>query len=162
MHGGQARAISEVGEDDAALRRFRSRQAGQFSHKKRIRQSVKSVPPHPLRFIAARDRQQSGHTRQVMVKSRVETCHLGQVRKSAMKRLSQQDLLRQMVRIECTELVQILNHFGGDPLRLAIFRPAMHYPMPALRSTRHGRRVSRSNPPERPPPPCSPAPILSA
>ena len=43
-----------------------------------------------------------------MVKSRVETRHLGQVRKSAMKRLGQQDLFRQMVRIKWTELLQFL------------------------------------------------------
>ena len=99
-HRRQARAVAEVGEDDPALCRFRSGQAGQFSHQKRIRQPVKPVPPHPLCFVAARDRQQPGHARQVMVKSRVETRHLGQVRKSAMKRLGQQDLLRQMLGIE--------------------------------------------------------------
>ena len=65
-----------------------------------------------------------------MVKSRVETRHLGQVRKSAMKRLGQQDLLRQMLRIEWTEPVQLLNHFRSDSLRLAILRPAMHHAMP--------------------------------
>ncbi len=86
-HRRQARAIAEVGEDDPALGRFRSSQAGQLSHEKRIRQPVKAVPPHPLRFVAARNRQQLGHARQVMVKSRVETRHLGQVGKSAMKRL---------------------------------------------------------------------------
>ena len=129
MHRRQARAIAEVGEDDPALCRFRSGQAGQFSHQKRIRQPVKPVPPHALRFVAARDRQQLGHARQVMVKSRVETRHLGQVRKSAMKRLGQQDLLRQMLRIEWTEPVQLLNHFRSDSLRLAILRPAMHHAM---------------------------------
>ena len=42
---------------DSALRRFRSGQAGQFSHQIRIRQSVKPIPPHSLRFVATRDRQ---------------------------------------------------------------------------------------------------------
>ena len=133
MHRRQARAVAEVGEDDPALRRFRSGQAGEFSHQKRIRQSVKPVPPHSLRFVAARDRQQLGHARQVMVKSRVETGHLGQVGKAAMKRLGQQDLLRQMLGIERTEPAQLLNHFRGDPLRLAEFRPAMHHAMPHRR-----------------------------
>jgi hypothetical protein len=54
-----------------------------------------------------------------MVKCRVETRHLGQIRKSAMKRLGQQDLLRQMLRIEWTELAQLLN-FRTDSLRLAL------------------------------------------
>ena len=129
-HRRQAGAIAEVGEDDPAWGRFRSGQAGQFSHEKGIRQPVKPVAPHPLRFVAARDRQQPGHARQVMVKSRVETRHLGQVGKSAMKRLGQQDLLRQMLRIEWTEPVQLLNHCRRDALRLAILRPAMHHAMP--------------------------------
>ena len=110
----QAHAIAEVCENNPALCRFRASQADQFSHEKRIRQPVKPVPPNPLRFVAARDRQQPGHTRQVMVKRRVETCHLGQIGKSAMKRLGQQDLLRQMLRIEWTKSVQLLNHFLGD------------------------------------------------
>ena len=69
-----------------------------------IRQPVKAVPPHPQRFVATWDRQQLRHVWQIMVKSRMETCHLGKIRKSAMKRLGQQDLLRHMVRIEWTEL----------------------------------------------------------
>ena len=47
-----------------------------------------------------------------------------------MKRLGQQDLLRQMLRIEWAEPVQFLNHFRSDSLRLAILRPAMHGAMP--------------------------------
>ena len=65
-----------------------------------------------------------------MVKTCVETRDLGQVRKSAMKRLGQQDLLRQMLRIEWTEPVQLLNHFRSDSLGLAILRPAMDHAMP--------------------------------
>ena len=57
---------------------------------------MKPVTPHPLRFIAARDRQQPGHARQVMVKRRVETRDLGQIRKAAMKTLDQQDFFGQM------------------------------------------------------------------
>ena len=110
--------------------RFGSGQAREFFHQKRIRQSVKPVAPYPLRFVAARDRQQPRHARQVMVKRRVETRHLRQVGKAAMKRLGQQDLLRQMLRIEWTEPAQLLDHFRGDSLRLAILRPAMHHAMP--------------------------------
>ena len=65
-----------------------------------------------------------------MVKSRVETRHLGQIRKSAMKRLGQQDLFRHMVGIERTELLQFRNHFRGNSLRLVILRSAMHHAMP--------------------------------
>ncbi len=50
---------------------------------------MKPISSHPLRFIAAGDWQYFSHTRQVMVKSSVETSHLRQVRKSAMKRLNQ-------------------------------------------------------------------------
>jgi len=47
-----------------------------------------------------------------------------------MKRLGQQDLLRQMLWIEWTEPVQLLNHVRRDALRLTILRPAMHHAMP--------------------------------
>jgi len=35
-----------------------------------------------------------------------------------------------MLGIEGTEPVELLNHLGGDPLRLAVLRPAMHHTMP--------------------------------
>ena len=153
MHRRQAGAIAEVGKDDPALRRFRSRQAGQFAHQKRVRQSVKPIPPHSLRFVAARDRQQLGHARQVMVKSRIEARHLGQVREAAMKLLGQQNLLRQMLGIEGTELAQLLNHFRRDALRLADIsarrapRDApprqMHHVRCVLRCHRSARRPPR-------------------
>ena len=63
------------------------------------------------------------------MKSRVETRHLGQFRESMMKCLSQQDLLRQMVGIEWTEPVQLLNHLRGDPLWLVIPWSAVHHAM---------------------------------
>jgi hypothetical protein len=91
---------------------------------------VEPVPPHSLRFVAARDRQQPGHARQIMVESRIETRHLGQIRKSAMKRFGQLDLLRQVVRIEWTEPAQLLHHFRRDLLRPTVLRPAMHHAMP--------------------------------
>ena len=46
------------------------------------------------------------------------------------ERLDQLDLKRQMLRIEWTEPAQLLDHFRGDSLRLAILRPAMHHAMP--------------------------------
>ena len=46
-----------------------------------------------------------------------------------MKRFGQQDLLRQMLRVEWTEPVQLLDHFSSDSLWLAILRPAMHHAM---------------------------------
>src|ERR1039458_4142717 len=65
-----------------------------------------------------------------MVEGRVETRDLGQVRKSAMELLGQQNLLRQMLGIEWTEPAQVLNHFRSDALWLAVFRPAVHNAMP--------------------------------
>jgi hypothetical protein len=53
-----------------------------------------------------------------------------------MKRLGQQDLLRQMLRIEWTEPSQVLDHFRSEPCGLAVLRPAMHHAMP------HGRQAS--------------------
>ena len=43
-----------------------------------------------------------------------------------MKRLGQQNFLRQMFRVERAELMQFLNHLRRDPLRLPILWPAMH------------------------------------
>ena len=91
---------------------------------------MKPIPPHPLRFVAPRDWQELRHARHIMVKSRVETRYLGQIGKSAMKRLGQQNLLRHMVRIEWTEAAQFLNHFRSDSLRLVILRTAIHHAMP--------------------------------
>ena len=114
MHRRQASTIAKVGEDDPALCRFRSGQPGQFAHQERVGQPVKPIPPHALCLVAARDRQQLGHTRQVMVKSRVEAGHLRQVGKAAMKRFGQLDFFRQVLRIEWFELMQFLDHFLGD------------------------------------------------
>ena len=77
----------------------------QLLHQKRIRQSVKPIPAHALRLIAARDRQHLRHARQVVVKGRIETRHLHQIGKPAMKCLGQQDLFRQMFGIERLKLV---------------------------------------------------------
>ena len=46
-----------------------------------------------------------------MVKSRVETRYLRQVRKAAMKRFGQQNLFRHVLRIEWTEPAQFLEPF---------------------------------------------------
>ena len=110
MHRRQARAVAEVREDDPASRRFRPGHARQFLHEKRVGQPVKAVPPHALRLVAARDRQHPRHARQVMVKRRVEARHLRQVGKAVVKRLGQQDLLRQMLGIEWAEPTQLRDH----------------------------------------------------
>ena len=47
-----------------------------------------------------------------------------------MKRFDQQQFLRHMVRIEWTQAVKLLNHFGSNSLGLEIFRSAMHDAMP--------------------------------
>ncbi len=106
-HRREARAIAEVGEDHPPARRFGSRHALQFAHEERIRQSVKAIPPHAERLVAARNRQHLRDPRQVMVKGRVEARHLGQIGKSALKRLGQQNLLRQMLGIEWAESAQL-------------------------------------------------------
>ena len=114
MDRSEAGAIAKVGQDNPALGRFRPGCPSQLAHQERVRQAVKAVPPHPLRFVAARDRQQPGHARQVMVKRRVETRHLRQVWKAPVERLGQQDFLGQMFRIKGREPAQLLDHFLGD------------------------------------------------
>ena len=90
---------------------------------------MKTIPSHPLFLVSARDRQQLRDAREIMVKRRVKTGHLWQVRESTMKCLRQKDLLRQMLRVKRTELAQFLDQFRGDEMRFAVFWSAMDYPM---------------------------------
>ena len=119
-----------MGKDHAALRRRRVAEACEFLHEKLIRQTVEPIPPNALRLVAARDRQQSGDARHGAGETPCRNTPPEAGQESAMKRLDQHDLLRQMLRIEWTEPVQLLDHFRGDLLRLAIFRAAMHHAMP--------------------------------
>ena len=79
-----------------------------------------------------------------------------------MKRLGQQNLFRQVIRIEWTEAAQFFDHFRGDSLRLAILRPAMHYTMSYGGQCHPARGVPRSKPSERPLRPCDRAPSPAA
>ena len=51
-----------------------------------------------------------------MAKAVSKQGHRRQVRKSALDRLGQQDLLRQVVGIERADATQLRNHFRGDSL----------------------------------------------
>jgi len=73
-----------------------------------------------------------------------------------MKRLGQQDLLRQMLGIEWTEPVQLLNHFRGDSM------PAMHHAMPHCGQCIMPGAFLNPNPSERPLLPCDSALSLTA
>jgi len=64
------------------------------------------------------------------VKRRVEAGHLGQMGKSPVKRLGQQDLLWQMFGIEGTEPAQFLHHFRRDSQRRAVLRATMDHAVP--------------------------------
>jgi hypothetical protein len=90
---------------------------------------MKTISPHPLRLVTARDRQQPRHAREMMMKGRVETGDLRQIGKTVMKRLGQQNLLRQMLRIKRSKRPKLRHHFRRDPLRRAILRSAMHHAM---------------------------------
>ena len=93
---------------------------------------------------------------------RVETGDLRQVGKPPMKRLGQQNFLRQMFGIKRTELVQLLDHCRRDPLRFPIFRAAMHH------AVAHGRQRAACDlfldpiHQDGTPPPCGPAPRWAA
>lgn len=91
---------------------------------------MKAVASHPLPFVAARDRQQARHTRQVMMKSGVEARHLRKVGESVLNCLGQQDLLRQVRWSEWAETVQFLKHLWRDAQWFAVHRPTMHHPVP--------------------------------
>jgi hypothetical protein len=91
---------------------------------------VEAITANALRLVVAWNRQQCGDPRHGAVKRGVKTRHLSQGRVAFAERLYQFDLERQMLRIEGTEPVQLLDHFRGDLLRLAIFRAAMHHAVP--------------------------------
>ena len=60
-----------------------------------------------------------------MVKRGVKTGKLGQLGKTLLKGLRQQDFLRQMFGIKRAELVKGSNHLRGDAVRFPIFGPAV-------------------------------------
>jgi len=60
----------------------------------------------------------------------IKTSNLRQAGKPPMKRLGQQNFLRQMLGVERFELMQFRHQLRRDALRFAVFRSAMHHPMP--------------------------------
>ena len=125
-HGGQARAVAEMGEDHAALRRRRVAEAREFFHQIGIGQPVETVALNSLGVVTPRNRQQSGHARHGLVKRRVETGHLGQFRMPLAERLDQFNLARQMIRVVRPEAMQFIQQFLGDHLRLGVFHAVDH------------------------------------
>ena len=74
-----------------------------------VGQTMETVALHPLRIVAARDREQPGHPRYGAVKRRVKTGHLGQFRMTLAERLDQFDLAGQMIRIVRADAVQFIH-----------------------------------------------------
>jgi len=128
MHRRQTRPIAQVSEDTRPCATTVQPDGPVLLSGTRMT-ARETVPAHPAPRNDE-DWQHLRHAWKVMVKSRVETCHLGQIWKSAVKRFSQQDLFRHMVRIKWTEELQLRNHFRSNSLRLVILRPTMHDAMP--------------------------------
>ena len=125
-HGGQARAVAEMREDDAALRCRRVAEAREFFHQIGIGQTVETVALNSLGVEAARNRQQLGHARHGVVKRRVEAGHLRQFRMTLAERLDQFDLARQMIRVVWADAMQFIQQFLGDKLRRGVFHAVNH------------------------------------
>ena len=94
---------------------------------------MKPVPPYPLRFIAAWDWHNLRHAGQTMVKCRIETRDLKQVRESALKCFYQQYFCWQMLGVEWAEPMKFFNHTRCNSRRLAIVRTTMHNAVPDRR-----------------------------
>ena len=105
-HGGQARAVAEMREDDATLCCRRVAEAREFFHQIGVGQTVKTVALNSFGVEASRNRQQLGHARHGLVKRRVEAGHLRQFRMTLAERLNQFNLARQMIRVVRTDATQ--------------------------------------------------------
>ena len=81
-----------VRQNHAAIRRFRARPAAQLFHQISIRQTVEAVVPQSLRLKAARQWQLLRHPGHGVMKSRVETSKLGQVRMALLQRFNEGQL----------------------------------------------------------------------
>src|SRR4051812_6347291 len=120
MHGRDAGAVAEVGDNYTTACRSPSRDASQLAEEVLARQAVKPVTTDTLAFEAAGNRQQLRDSRELMVECGIKAGDLRHLRKAAMKSLGQENLLRQVFRIERAELMQLAEHPGGDALPLPI------------------------------------------
>src|SRR6266446_2560248 len=107
-----ARAIAQVGDDDA-----RGRRAGKRLHNVFERDTVKAEAADSLVPQCARQREALGHFRHLSMESGVEARHLRQARKPASSGLDAIDFARKMERREWDQTPQRLCHRGSDPFR---------------------------------------------
>jgi len=125
MHGRQARSRAEVRQNYASLGGFPSAQPGELFHQVGVRQTMEPVASYALPVEPSRDRQQRGHTRHVVMESRVEAHHLRNIGAARVKQLDEMDLHGQVFRIERAELSQFVEQFRRHALRSPVARAAM-------------------------------------
>ena len=128
-HRRQARAVAKVREDDAAAVAASGRRGAPALHQEGVGKAVKSVAPHALRFVAARNRQQSAQRaadrgEMPCRNRRSEAC-----REAAMKHFDQLKFFRQVLGIEQAQLAHAFDHFVRDRLRRAVIGTAVHDPV---------------------------------
>ena len=127
-HGGQARAVAKMGEDDPALRGRRIPQACEFFHQIGIRQTVEAVTPDTLRLVATRNRQELRDTRHGAMERRVEAGDLRQFRVTLAERFDELDLAGRWSGSYRADATQFIQQIRRDQLRLGMFH-AVHNPM---------------------------------
>ena len=104
-------------QNNPAFRRRRITEAREFFHQKSIGQTVETVALNALGVEAPRNRQQLGNARHGLVKRRVKTGDLGQLRMTLAECFDQFDLTGQMIRVVRADAMQLIqqwlrNHFG--------------------------------------------------
>ena len=137
-------------------------EARKLLHQERVRQPVKAVAPHAPRLVAARDRQHPGHARQIVVKRGVEARDLRQVGKPPMERLASRISSGRCSGSNGLSRRSSATISGGDSLRLAVRRPAVHHAMPDRGQRASSRRARRASPSDCRLPRCDPAPSPAA
>ena len=114
----EARTAAQMREDQTAVRHRASRCALELLHQIRIRQSVKPVPLHALRFESARNGNLRRDPRHAVVKCGIKAGDLRHGGMAVADRLDQRDFTRKMLGNKRAHGLQLVYQTAGDHLRL--------------------------------------------
>ena len=116
-HGCKAGAVPKVCKDHANACSALPRDPGELFDEIGIGEPVEPVSSDTLPDVASRNRQQLGHARHAVVKSRVETRHLQKLGMTRPERLDQLDLARQMIGGVGRGFAELFQDFWRDASR---------------------------------------------
>ena len=123
--GGHARAVAQVGEDEAAAGGARTGEAAKFPEEKFVGQAVKTVAADAFGVVAKRNRQQLRDARHGAMERGVEAGDLREFGKAAEKGGGQDDFFGQMLGVKRDEAAQRAEEIRGDAAGRAELRAAV-------------------------------------